>query len=339
VARTARRIVSFAEEPGGEPLVLDLASGQILRLAPALPAAGPVARRLSESGCLLLADPRLPAPGLVPYEVRVPFWSDGADKRRFLALPSGARVRIQPDGRLLLPTGSVLVKQFFFAERPIETRLMMKYGDGQWAGYSYAWDEDGREAWLVGESEVLVRSWQGLSWTYPQRAQCLGCHTEDRGLGLEVAQLDPGWSPPGGPPVVPALFALQELGLLEGEIPAVPRLPRLDGRAPLSQRARAYLHVNCANCHTRGGPTPVDLDLRYSTPLADTRLCGVAPTTGDLGVVAAARLSPGAPERSVLALRMRASGRDHMPPIGPRLVDRAGVALIEAWIRRLSGCP
>lgn len=338
IARTARRIVSFAEEPNGEPLVIDFSSGEILRLEPAAPASELVAERLSETGCFLASDPRRTAPGLVPYQVRVPFWSDGADKQRFLALPDGSRATIQPDGRIALPTGSVLVKQFLLAGRPVETRLMMKYRDGHWAGYSYAWDLDGREARLAPESAVLVRDWGGVAWSYPTRAQCLACHTQDRGLGLEVAQLDPAW-PRGEAQVATSLSNLKERGLLEGAVPAVPRLPRVDGKAPLAQRARAYLHVNCAICHTRDGPTPVDMDLRFNTPLADTRLCGVAPTVGDLGVARAVRLAPGAPQRSVLVLRMRARGRDHMPPIGPQQTDDDGAALVEAWIRGMSQCP
>jgi hypothetical protein len=81
------------------------------------------------------------------------------------------------------------------------------------------------------------------------------------------------------------------------------------------------------------------MDLRYGIPLADARLCEVPPTEGNLGTPGAARMLPGEPSRSVLTLRMRAQGRDHMPPIGPQHVDADGVALIDSWIRELRTCP
>jgi uncharacterized repeat protein (TIGR03806 family) len=334
IARTGRRITSFAEEANGELLVVDTAGGEVLRLEPAPPSSDLVAERLSETGCLLASDPREPAAGLVPYDVRVPFWSDTAVKRRFLALPEGEAATIRPDGRLVLPVGSVLVKQFFLADRPIETRLLMKYRDSQWAGYSYIWDSEGHDASLAPEAASTVRDWDGLSWSYPSRSNCLGCHNQDRGLGLEVAQLD--FSGEGG---VNPLVTLQKEGLLTGDVPAVPRLPDPAGNASLEARARAYLHVNCSICHSPGGPTPVDMDLGFGTPLGGAHACGIAPVDGDLGVAGVQRIAPGDPARSMISLRMHAVGRQHMPPIGPKLVDPVGAALIDDWIRSLARCP
>jgi uncharacterized repeat protein (TIGR03806 family) len=339
VARTGRRITSFAEEPSGELLIVDLGGGEILRLEPAMPAAALVAPLLSGTGCFEPGDLHQPAPGLLPYEVRVPFWSDGADKTRYLALPEGEHATIRADGQFLLPVGSVLVKQFQLAGRPIETRLMMKYREGQWAGYSYAWEAAGTEARLVAEEgETLLEGGTQL-WSFPSRRNCLGCHNRDRALGLEVDQLDLDVDPAGNVRPTSTLSRWRQAGLVEGEVPTIPRLPRVDGKAPLEQRARAYLHTNCSICHSPGGPTPVDMDLRFATTFSQARLCEVAPAEGDLGVAGAQRLVPGDPSRSLLALRMRAHGRDHMPPIGPQLVDDKGLALVEAWIRGLAHCP
>jgi len=338
IARTGRRITSFAEEPNGELLIVDL-GGEILRLEPAPPPAELVAALLSQTGCFQALDPRQPAPGLLPYEVRVPFWSDGADKTRYLALPEGERATLRADGQFVLPVGSVLVKQFQLGGRPVETRLMMKYRESQWAGYSYAWDPSGTDARLVPEAGEAVLEGTAPPWSYPSRGNCLGCHNQDRALGLEVDQLDLDTDPAGNLRPTSTLARWRQAGLIEGQVPAIARLPRVDGKAPLEQRARAYLHANCSICHAPGGPTPVDLDLRFATSLAGAHLCGAAPEEGDLGVAGARRLVPGDPGRSLLALRMRAHGRDHMPPIGPQLVDDKGVALVEAWIRQLPQCP
>jgi hypothetical protein len=68
-------------------------------------------------------------------------------------------------------------------------------------------------------------------------------------------------------------------------------------------------------------------------------VCNVAPTAGDLGVTGARLLLPGAPARSVLSLRMRATGVHRMPPISSGVVDTAGVGLFDAWVTSLRACP
>jgi uncharacterized repeat protein (TIGR03806 family) len=324
VAHTGRRIDSFVEDGDGELYLVDF-GGSIVRLVPSPPASNDVvAERLSRTGCFREGDLRQPTSRLIGYDVRVPFWSDGAAKRRFLALPPGTPATFASDGHLLLPVGAVLAKQFLLGDRPVETRLFMKYGPAQWAGYSYVWNTEGTEAFLAPADET-TRLWGDSTWTYPSRAACSGCHNSDRGLGLEVAQLD--------------LEPLRRAGLVTGDPPAIPPLPRLDGEASVAERVRAYLQVNCAICHTRDGPTPVDMDLRFATDLALTRTCGVFPSEGDLGVAGAARLSPGAPERSLISVRMHALGTNHMPPLGPHTVDATGAALVDEWIRELARCP
>jgi hypothetical protein len=59
----------------------------------------------------------------------------------------------------------------------------------------------------------------------------------------------------------------------------------------------------------------------------------------DLGILGAKRLEPGDPSRSMLSQRMRRTGREHMPPIGPSTVDEAGTQLVDAWISGLRSCP
>ena len=81
------------------------------------------------------------------------------------------------------------------------------------------------------------------------------------------------------------------------------------------------------------------MDLRFTTPEADTGLCDQAPTQGDLGVNGARLLLPGEPDKSIIALRMKTRVDNQMPPIGSNVVDENGVALIEAWIESLSACP
>jgi hypothetical protein len=83
-----------------------------------------------------------------------------------------------------------------------------------------------------------------------------------------------------------------------GDPAAQPKLANpADTSAPLGDRARAYLHTNCAQCHRSQGPTAVPLDLRYSSLLSSTAACDVPPTAGDLGLGASARIiAPGNPD-------------------------------------------
>jgi hypothetical protein len=105
-----------------------------------------------------------------------------------------------------------------------------------------------------------------------------------------------------------------------------------DSTAALEDRARSYLHTNCAQCHRPGGPTPVDLDLRASTSIALTNACGALPVAGDVGIANALIVAPGEPDRSVLLARVIARDANAMPPFASALVDASGSALLREWI-------
>src|SRR6185369_6690142 len=122
--------------------------------------------QLSASGCVSTNAPTQPAAGLIPYAPTAPFFSDGAVKTRWLALPDGQRIVVENDGDFTFPSGSVLMKNFRLGTTLIETRLFMRHNDGVWAGYTYEWDEDGRDATLLlGGKKKQITSQR--SWLYP----------------------------------------------------------------------------------------------------------------------------------------------------------------------------
>ena len=51
-----------------------------------------------------------PANALIPYDLIVPFWSDGAAKSRWVAVPDGRKIEFAPDGEWVFPRGTVFVK-------------------------------------------------------------------------------------------------------------------------------------------------------------------------------------------------------------------------------------
>jgi hypothetical protein len=117
---------------------------------------------------------------------------------------------------------------------------------------------------------------------------------------------------------------------------ASPRVPNAyDASAPLAQRARAYLDVNCAHCHNPEGPAHTSgLDLSWSQ--SDPALWGVLKRPVAAGRGSAGfefSIEPGHPERSILVHRMASDDPGvMMPELGRTLVDERGVALMREWI-------
>ncbi len=336
-------ITAFGEGHDRELYVIGPSNGIFPLLPGAAPAGGGAPVRLSDSGCVRADAPALPAPGLVPYALNAPFWSDGAAKERWVALPDEGAIDIAADGDWSFPVGTVLMKHFRLGGALVETRLFMRHDDGEWAGYSYEWDADGRDATRVdGGRTRLV---QGRNWRYPSAGECLRCHTEaaGRSLGLETAQMNRPFDYPAPGRRAWQLSTFDALGLFSAPLGGAPDShPRLadpaDATGDRAARARAYLHVNCAQCHRPDGPTPVDIDFRFATALADMQVCRVAPTRGDVGLVDPRRLAPGEPERSEMLERMRRRDAVGMPPLASASADSAGVTLIGSWIAALQAC-
>ena len=339
---TGRIVVHFAEDEHQEVLMLDYVTGRVYRLERASPTApSTFPSLLSETGCVDPVDPRQPASGLVPYEPIHPFWSDGADKMRWMAIPEGTRVEVAEDGDLLFPVGTVLMKAFEVAGERVTTRLFMRHPSGDWAGYSYAWLPDGSDATLVSSSGALWTTNEG-DWRVPSRAQCVQCHTAASGhsLGLELQQIGHPMTYPSTGRTADQIATLNAVGMLEGTIPdEVSMLPAPgDVSRTLEDRARAYLHVNCASCHQPGASGRGLMDLRYGVSLAASGLCE-PPTLGDLGVEGARLVAPGDPERSMITVRAGRRDAYQMPPVGSEWVDEAGMSLLEGWIGEMASCP
>jgi uncharacterized repeat protein (TIGR03806 family) len=329
-------ILGFGQDADGEVVVL-LYTGAF-RIVPLTgPEPPPFPQRLSDTGCFAPADPKHPAAGLIPYDVNEPLWSDGADKARWLALPPGARIRVGADGDFELPIGSVLAKEFRLGGQRVETRLFVRHDDGGWAGYSYAWNVEQTEAFLLAGSEQ--RAFPAGVWTYPSREQCMSCHTYAAGytLGLEVVQLNRQVFYPQTGRTANQLETFQHIGLLEAPLSApARRLPFLS-RESLNDAARAYLHANCSGCHRFRGPVH-SMDLRVTSTIPQLEACNVYPSFGRLGIAGAHLLVPGAPSLSLLSVRPQLVGAAQMPPLARAVVDPYGTQLIDDWIESWRSC-
>ncbi|MCA9525317.1 MAG: PQQ-dependent sugar dehydrogenase, partial [Myxococcales bacterium] len=352
LADTDHRISSFGEDADGELYVVAFTAGQsILRLRRrgGVPDPEPIPPTLSATGCYADTATATLAPGVIPFRPAAPFWSDGAEKRRFFALPAGAAMTWRPDDAFEFPEGSVTVKEFRLPDaagqpRLFETRLFVKDAD-RWSGYSYRWRADGTDADLVAGAlqEDLATPAGPQPWLYPSRSQCDACHTREAGyaLGLSSRQLNSPLDYGAGPQN--QLAALAEAGYLAG-LPGPPaELPAFvaptDPDAPIEARARAWLHTNCAGCHRPDSRVDADLDLRADIPLAEMKICDVEPRHPDPADPEAPLLAPGDAAGSVLFQRLRVRGERQMPPLGTFAVDLRGRDLVGAWIQQLEGCP
>jgi uncharacterized repeat protein (TIGR03806 family) len=283
------------------------------------------------------------ASGMIPYAVNAPFWSDGAAKDRYLAIPDGTQVAINGSNDFEFPNGSVILKSFRLNNALIETRLFMRHPDGVWAGYTYEWNSGQTAATRVIGGKT--RQVGGQTWIYPSEGECMQCHTSAAGfsLGPEISQLNGSLLYPATGRTANQLETLDHIGLFAAGLPGSPStLPALadpaNTSAGLSARARAYLHTNCAQCHRPQGPTPSNMDLRATTALSAMNTCDAPPQAGNLGIANARLIAPGDAARSVIVARMNRRDLNGMPPVGSNVIDSSGVALLTAWINSLGSC-
>ena len=279
----------------------------------------------------------------MPYDINAPFWSDGAQKERYIGLPNGATITRNGDDDWEFPNGTVIVKNFRLNGNLVETRHLMRHPDGVWAGYTYEWNAQQTEATRVKGGKTIFSN--GQDWIFPSESQCLACHTSSAGfaLGPETAQLNRVFTYPSTGRTANQLETIDHVLMfttpLTTPVQFLPGLaPPTDSAADIDDRARAYLHTNCAQCHRPGGPTPSNMDLRYNTLLANTNACDAMPLEGNLGIAAARLIAPGDSARSLIVARAGRRDSHGMPPLGSNLIDNGGIALLTAWIDGLTNC-
>ena len=139
----------------------------------------------------------------------------------------------------------------------------------------------------------------------------------------------------------PDLASLVGRGLVRG-LPAelLKTPPRIEASSPTARAALGYLHGNCGHCHNAAGAlTGLELVLAQqaergarSTERTLQSLLGHSSRFRPQGADATQRIATGHGS-SVLTLRMKTDNPlARMPPLGVRVVDTEGVALIERWI-------
>ncbi len=311
---------------------------------------------LSQTGAFSDLRALTPAPGLLPYDLNVAFWSDGASKSRYAAIPQG-KVVFSPDGEWKFPPGTVFMKTFELpldAAQPqrmrrLETRLLVMDRNGGVYGVTYKWRADLSDAELLPEGateDIMVRDASGRqhaqAWYFPSRQDCLTCHNSQTPgqLGPKTRQLNRELRYPDGGTENQLRrwnrLNLFEPALQERDFASLHSLARGDDPArSIEDRARSYLDANCAHCHRPGG-TVANFDARYETP-PDKQQIIDGPVLIDQGVDRARVISPHDPWRSIMLMRTDTNGDVRMPPLARNTIDTQGVALLREWIASMPG--
>ena len=336
------------------------------------------------------------ATNAVYYEVNSPLWSDGAAKTRAFVLPPGGQIHVKncsatatpaemaecispmcipqgpaETGTWVFPVGTVMIKNFVFDGKLVETRLFMHVDAAtaaliqngtDWVGYNYMWNEAQTDAVIAPNARTAVTfntGMQMVQWNYPSFIDCIGCHSAATGtLGPETDQMNRVVNGTN------QIDAFKAMGLFDSTAPTAPYaaaqvepyanaalgLPGPPAGATLDQMARSYLAANCGFCH-RPDVNDQGFDLRYSLSLHDTGICNLQEQNGIPGMALTpyADLAPGDHAASAMWIRMNTPvpasdpqemvdvGR--MPPLASYVVDAQAVSLIGQWIDSITACP
>lgn len=295
--------------------------------------------KLSDYGFFTDLTRRTPAPRVMGYDLETALFSDYTAKQRFIYVPAGARARYDPAAAFDFPVGSALIKTFGYGEgtafRPIETRLLLRRASG-WVAIPYVWNAEGTDAIVRRAGTRMAVSFtdpsgraRQISYAVPNQNQCKDCHALNGHIvpiGPKARYLNHGGQ----------LRRMVAAGLLDRAPADAPRVARWDDpTAPIADRARAYLEINCAHCHNPAGAASnsgLFLELDRTNPV-------------ELGVgkrpVAAGRgsgghefaIAPGNAAASILIHRLKSTDPGvAMPELGRATTHEEGIALLSQWI-------
>ncbi|MEX2169267.1 MAG: parallel beta-helix domain-containing protein [Pirellulales bacterium] len=317
-------------------------------------------RKLSEWGLFEgNGSTQQPVAGVVPYDLNTQLFSDYTSKHRFFRISKGTKIEYRDEGVLELPVGAVIAKTFAYphdmrapsqGEQLLETRIEMRDEDG-WYGFSYQWNREQTEAHLVlGGSEVEA-NWvhadgkrRTLDYQVPSANQCLSCHAQDKKyepLGPTAINMNRDHRYADGHANQLAYLVSRKMLAGAPEVEKIDRLAVFDDphTGDVAARARAWLDVNCAHCHSPSGSGGTSgLDLRrvqtdpakfgvWKTPIA----AGHGSGGFDYDIV------PGKPEESILMFRLQSEDPGvMMPNVARRLVPTEAAELIRQWIAEMN---
>jgi uncharacterized repeat protein (TIGR03806 family) len=341
---------TLAAGPGTAPPLRRIAN-TTLHLPAAISNDAPLPPTLAETGAFQDLVQLTPNAGIIPYEVNVPLWSDGAHKARWFCLAdTNVTINFERESPWAFPPGAVWIKHFELelingvpdSARRIETRFLVRNAAGFY-GVTYRWDESQTNAFLVpseGLDEDIDIEDQGethtQTWRYPSREECLKCHTAAAGavLGFNTWQLNREFDYRGGK--ANQIAALNEAGYFSSNVTGINTLRALAAATntgvSLEYRVRSYLAANCAQCHQPGTDCLARWDARITNPTAAAGIINGPLVYPFLALPRGRVIVPNSLENSIMLHRISNLNASHMPPLATTVVNTDAVTLLSAWI-------
>lgn len=230
-----------------------------------------------------------PREGVQLYELNSTLFTDYAKKQRLVRLPKGEKMTY--NGSDLLPNfpdNTLVAKTFYYnlddrdpslGQQIIETRVFIKL-NGVWEVGDYIWNSDMTDAIYSEAGMELPISFidntgttNNVNYEIPSKQDCFTCHNnndETFPIGMKLRNMN----------FVPSYTSMNQLdyltsnnfldGVNSGSTSQLPDWT--DDALSLEERARGYMDINCAHCHSPGGSVPdfYMLDLRLEVPYADS---------------------------------------------------------------------
>jgi len=272
----------------------------------------------------------IPGNGYELYEISTQLFSDYAEKQRLIKIPGGTKITASNDGLPDFPDGTIIVKTFYYfndkrdiskGKKIIETRLLIKSGSA-WTAGTYLWNDEQSDAILLTTGLNKTINWTNesgtgrvISYHIPNNRECATCHNSNdavipigpkiRNLNIDVVRNNA---------TVNQLAYFQNTGILNPVNPAsFSRLPDSHNTSfSIPERARAYLDINCAHCHSQNGKASgTGLYFGYDLPLGETKITS---------------------KKNRIKNMMSAGD---MPKLGTTIIDEESLSLIKAYIESL----
>ena len=363
-------LCGFNTDSEGEIYIMNLAgsnspNGKIMKLAlPAISAEPP--QFLSQTGIFTNLATLATAPGVIPYDVPNPLWSDAAAKMRWVILPNNGSfdtaaedIVFSEEGNWVFPAGTIFVKHFEVntsasnpeAIRRLETRFLVCTANGGKYGFTYKWNEAGTDAELMEQGLDEAYSFtkgdgsvEQRLWSFPSRGDCMICHSDTAGqaLGFRTAPLNSSYHYPSTGRTANQLATLNSLGAFNVTLTATQLANYIESRglddetAPLEHRVRSYLDTNCAHCHQPGGAGD-GFDARLGTPLNLQDLINGIPERYESLGPDGRYIVPGNTALSAIHVRASAvNNGDAMPPLAKNIAHAGGIAALQDYISGLT---
>jgi uncharacterized repeat protein (TIGR03806 family) len=264
------------------------------------------------------------------YELSSQLFTDYAEKQRLIKVPTGTSMTIVGDGLVNFPEGTIIVKTFYYfndkrdtskGKKIIETRLLVKTS-GVWKVGDYMWNDAQNEAVLITSGYNKTVNWidekgsaNVITYHIPNNIECRTCHNLDNAvmpIGPKTQNLN--FAVKRSNVTQNQLTYLHNQGVLNAVNPTnFAALPNYkDTTQSLEKRARAYMDINCAHCHSeKGFAANQNYKFGFGTSLQDSKILD---------------------GKSTIISNLE---RGKMPKIGTTIIDKQGIDLIKRYIESL----